>query len=171
LIIGLLKRRRFIMAGLYFPKNENLTPFTEGQMRAVEAAVGLLREAVLPNEWKADLDGLRFFADAGMTVDNGVMGYTSYLKPKEILIAGYLVEQLAWGKPGAPNNEMPMATIVHELTHTAQRGWLFGLLWLVLNIPGIDRLTLEKWAVENQEKAEGFLWDRYREMRKVTTHP
>jgi len=154
------------MAGLYFPKKENLTPFSEEQMKAVRAAVELLKKESLPNEWRADLGGMKLFRDAGMTGDNGVMGYTSYLKPKEILIAGYLVDQLMWGGE-VPNNEMSMSTIVHELTHTAQRGWLFGLLWLVLNIPGIDRLTLERWAVENEEVAGEVLSKRYAEMRKA----
>lgn len=154
------------MAGFYFPDEKNLTAFTHEQMKAVHDAVNLLRAANLPNDWCCNLDGMQFYSDVGMNMENGVLGYTTFLKPKRILIASYLADQLTWNTSGVPNNEMAMAIVAHELTHTAQRRWLHGLLWLVLNIPGIDRLTLEKWAVENQNAAQDYLAATYREMRQ-----
>lgn len=153
------------MAGLYFPDSKNLTEFTRGQMKAVHDAVNLLRVAKLPYDWRHDVNGLEFYSDTGMNLNNGVLGYTTFIWPKRILIASYLADGLAWSAGGAPNNEMAMAVIVHELTHAAQRRWLGGLAWLVLNIPGIDRLTLERWAVRNERVAEEYLAQVYSEMR------
>lgn len=155
------------MAGLYFPKKANLTSFSDEQERALRDAVELLRGADLPHGWLSDLGGLAFYSDKGMTPENGVMGMTSFLRSKEVLVAEFLARQITWEASGVPNNEMAMAVVVHELTHLAQRRWLFGLAWLVLNIPGVDRLTLERWAVENQEAAQDFLAGRYREMRQA----
>ena len=155
------------MAALYFPKKKNLTPFTLEQRKLVWDAVELLSSQNLPNDWCSNLSGIQFFSDSGMTVDNGIMGYTSYLRSNEILIAHYLVANLSWNTSGVPNNEAPMSVIVHELTHTAQRKWLFGLIWPVLNIPGVDLFTLEKWAMENQEASEEILQKRYSEMRRI----
>ena len=155
------------MAGLYFPKTENLIPFTVKEMEAVQKAVKILKEqTVLPRAWKSDIEDIHFYKDSGMTVDNGVMGMTSFLKQKRILIASFLIEQLTWESSGVPNNEMAMAIIIHELTHSDQMTWWGGLAYLILNIPGIDKLTLEKWAVENQNAAERFLQETYQEMRK-----
>lgn len=154
------------MAGLYFPNEKNLTAFTRDQMKAVHDAVNLLKAAKLPNDWCYDLDGLEFYSDTGMTLDNGVLGYTTFLKPKRILIASYLADGLTWTASGVPNNEMAMSIVTHELTHTAQRRWMGGLVWLILNIPGIDRLTLEKWAVENEQDARDYLQHTYGEMRR-----
>ena len=107
-----------------------------------------------------------FFSDSGMVLENGVMGYTSYLNPKEILLAEYLTEQISWEVSGIPNNEIIMSIVIHELTHSNQRKWLGGLAWLILNIPGIDKFTLEKWAVENENAAFEFLANKYKVMRK-----
>jgi len=154
------------MAQFYFPEEENLTPFTAGQTEAVRKAVALLQEANLSCDWEPSTSGLSFLCDGGMTAENGVMGYVSYLRPRRILIARFVAEQLTWESRGVPNNEFAMAIVVHELTHVKQRKWWRGLAWPILNIPGIDRLTLEKWAVRNQTAAEDYLRDRYSAMRR-----
>ena len=99
-----------------------------------------------------------------MTLDNGIMGYTKFFGNR-ILLSSDIVSALKWKDTnGIPNNEMAMGIVVHELTHCNQMKWVFGLAWLILNIPIID-FFIEKWAKQNEQVATQSLLDTYDQLR------
>ena len=83
-----------------------------------------------------------------------------------ILLSPTVVSGLKWkDKRGIPNHEIPMGTVIHELTHRKQMSWLKGFAWLFLNIPGVDRFTIERWARQNEAAAVESLSEIYAEIR------
>jgi hypothetical protein len=145
----------------YFPKKSNLVRFTAEQRDAVKAAIRKLRNKDFPHKWVKDVGNLEFYVDNGMTVENGVLGYTKFLDNK-ILISPLLSNDIAFKTSnGIYNNEYAISIIIHELTHREQMMWFGGLGWLFLNIPGINLLFIEPFARENESRALELLSELY----------
>ena len=154
------------MAQFYSPKKENLIPLTVLQTQAIVLAARLL-EGKLPHKFATDYGSVRFFIDKGMNSDNGVMGFTNFLNSDEILLSPDIVNGIETKYGDVPDNSEQVSVAIHELTHRDQRSWLQGIMFPVLNIPGMDKLTLEKWAKENELAAAEMLNNLYAKMRLV----
>lgn len=155
------------MAYLYFPKDENLRALTDKEVFEIEVGIANAKNVDLPWGFQDNILDLVFYEDKGMDLENGVMGYTKFMSSKILLSPG-VVEGLMWKDNNSiPNNETSMGTIIHELTHRKQMQWLGGFAWLFLNIPGIDRLTIECWARENESAAAAGLSELYSNIRAV----
>jgi len=154
-----------MMGYLYFPREENLKKLGSEHMHAIMSGMSLVLDKT-PYGFDSQLFSYEFYSDQGMTVETGIMGYTTFFSNR-ILLSPIIAEQLTWtNNNGVPNNETAMNTVIHELTHRRQMRWLKGFAWLFLNIPGID-MTIERMARENGEAAEIILEKHYDELRKA----
>ena len=154
------------MAAFYFPKEENLRILSDKEIFEIEVGISnIINLPNLPWSFQSDISDLVFYEDKGMNLDNGIMGYTKFTGNK-ILLNSRVVKDLVYkDNNGIPNNETSMGTIIHELTHRRQMQWLGGFAWLFLNIPGIDRLTIERWAKENEYAVSACLSELYDKIR------
>lgn len=129
---------------------------------AICASVAALSAAdVLPHGIYRDIGRLRFLVDHGMNLKNGVLGAVSWHEPSVVRLSPIISRDLNgpwWSIERLSSISEAMGHVIHELTHTAQLRWMGGLAWPVLNIPGVNLLTLERWAVQNQMAATRFLW-------------
>jgi len=154
------------MPYFYFPREENLRPLSNIEVITMQACLGKLDDKKLPWSYEIETYKFRYFEDKGMTLDNGIMGYTRFFS-KDILLSPNVVKGLLWtDNQGIPNNEQSISIVVHELTHRNQMKWLGGLLWPFLNMFGVADLTIEKWARENEQCALNDLAKIYREERE-----
>lgn len=134
---------------IYFPRERNLRPLALAEVQSVHEGVSRVGELPWP-VWSPK--AVRWYEDSGMTLENGVMGLVRFLDRDKILLSPVVVKGMSWGNP------LCIATAIHELTHRHQMSWCGGLLWPLLNLPGLRYwLFAERWAKQNELAAMEFV--------------
>jgi len=139
------------MAGLYFTKKKNLVPLIDEYIERIKKDIDIVKSR-LPHKIFDDFSKIQFFIDKGMNYENGILGKVSFLFKDRILLSNDIASMLNW-----KYNETAIGTVVHELTHRQQMTWLGGLAFPIFNIPGVSNITLENWAVQNEDVAADFI--------------
>jgi hypothetical protein len=148
------------MGSWYFSKKENLSLISKNNVESIRKAIELLKDKTPYPFWTEDVD---FYCDKGMSVENGVLGATTFLHKNRVLLSPLVIRIINWETTnGIPNNEVAMNTVIHELTHLQQMRKWYGLFYLLMNIPFICNFTLEKWACANGNSAQKILGEIYK---------
>jgi hypothetical protein len=75
-----------------------------------------------------------------------VLGRVDWLYQDRVLLSPVVCVGLSWSRISGQHH----ATVIHELTHLHQMR-RYGVLWGVLNLPGIRRLLTERQAIANEQ--------------------
>jgi len=152
--------------GIYFPNDKDLVSLTNEENEAIYKAVEALRDADLPHAFYDKVENVKFYSDPTLT-GSAILGQTNFFQPNRVILSPVIVQGLTWtNNKGVPNNEIHMATVIHELTHLQQfRDWKwYG--WIIVHLPFLNKYTVERWATQNGDASDKYLGDLYSSMKK-----